>query len=141
MVSKSGLFFHHIDRDLCSKPFVTLVTCDNVEDETPKNVVAYFKTYAKFMDAPRAGLLVRNGGMLTGHGKDPEKEKKNPRILQVYEAYVQAGRELATLGRITAATGRKANQEIIPIPFFKYLKRLKVLKPLLVEKAKEAAGK
>ena len=141
MVSKSGLFFHHIDRDLCSKPFVTLVTCDNFEEETPKNIVAYFETYAKFMDARRVGLLVRNGGMLTGHGKDPEKEKRNPRILQVYEAYVQAGRELAATGRISTSTGRKANQEIIPVPFFKYFKRIKVLKPLLVEKAKESAGK
>jgi len=29
-----------------------MVCCDNLEDETPRNVISYFKTYAKFMDAP-----------------------------------------------------------------------------------------
>jgi multimeric flavodoxin WrbA len=140
-VSKSGLFFHHIDSDLCSKPFVTLVCCNNLEDETPRNVISYFETYSKFMDAPRVGLLVRNGGELTGHGKDPEKEKMYPRIFQVYEAYVEAGEELAKTGRISRATQRKADQEVIPVPFFKYIKRLKIAKPMMAKKAKEAAGK
>lgn len=140
-VSGSGMFFHAIDRDLCSKPFVTVVCCDNLEDETPKNVLSYFGTYSKFMDAPCVGLMVRNAGELTGHGKDPGKENTSPRIFQIYDAYVQAGKELATMGRISKITQQKANQEVISVPFFKYIKRIKPLKPILVEKARKMAGK
>ena len=43
-ISRSGLMFHHVDRSICSKPFVTLVCCDNLENETPKNVLSYFLT-------------------------------------------------------------------------------------------------
>lgn len=39
-----------------------------------------------------------------------------PKVRAVYAAYEQAGRELALNGRISTATQRKANQEIIPIP-------------------------
>ena len=136
-VSKSGLLFHHIDHSICSKPFVTLVCCDNLEDETPKNVLSYFKTYSKFMDAPQVGFLVRNAGILTGHGKDPEKEKKFPKIYEVYNAYEQAGRELTEYGKITGKTQRKANQEIIPVPLFKYIKKIKPLKGKFVEQAQK----
>lgn len=139
-LSGGGMFFHAIDRDLCSKPFVTLVCCDNMEDETPKNVISYFETYSKFMDAPCVGLIVGNAGEITGRGKDPARENMFPRIFQVYDAYVQAGKELATMGRISNATRRKANQEVISVPFFKYIKRIKPLKPILVEKARKMAG-
>lgn len=136
-VSKSKLMFHHINHSICSKPFVTLICCDNLEDETPKNILSYFKTYSQFMDAPQVGTLIRNAGVLTGQGKDPEKEKKFPKIYEVYEAYKQAGRELAEYGKITGKTERKANQEIIPVPFFKIIKNLKPLKGKFVEVAKK----
>lgn len=58
-LTKSGLFFHHVDGDICKKPFIPLVVCDNLEDETPKNILSYFKTYSKFMDAEIVGRLVR----------------------------------------------------------------------------------
>jgi hypothetical protein len=60
------------------------------------------------MDAPQVGVLVRNGGRLSGHGKDPEREKRVPRIFDVYEAYEQAGRELATEGHIRRSTEWRA---------------------------------
>ncbi len=134
-VSKSGLLFHHINHAICSKPVVTIVCCDNLEDETPKNVKSYFKTYSKFMDAPHVGALIRNAGIITGHGKDPEKEKKFPKIYDVYDAYEQAGRELAEYGKITRKTENQANQEIIPIPLFKYIKKIKPLKRKFIDKA------
>jgi multimeric flavodoxin WrbA len=136
-VSKSGLLFHHINHSICSKPFVTLVCFDNLEDETPKNVLSYFKTYSKFMDAPQVGMLIRNVGGLTGHGKDPEKEKKFPKIYDVYNAYEQAGCELAEYGKITSKTQKRANQEIIPVPLFRFIKKIKPLKKKLVEEARK----
>jgi putative NADPH-quinone reductase len=39
-MSEKGLMFHHIDRAICSKPFVVLVCCDNLETETPRNVLS-----------------------------------------------------------------------------------------------------
>lgn len=136
-VSQSGLMFHHVDRALCSKPFVTLVCCDNLENETPRNVLSYFRTFSSFMDAPQVGVLVRNGGLLSGHGRDPQCEKRVPKILDVYAAYEQAGAELVTDGRIRRATERRANQEIVPVPFFSILKRLKPLKRTMVKHARE----
>ena len=134
-VSKSGLLFHHINHAICSKPFVTLVCCDNLEDETPQNVQSYFKTYSKFMDAPQVGVLIRNAGILTGHGKDTEKEKKFPKIYNVYDAYEKAGRELVEYGKITRKTQNQANQEIIPVPLFKYIKKINPLKRKFIDKA------
>lgn len=139
LLSKSGLIFHHINKDICSKPFVTLVCCDNLESETPKNVLNYFKTFSKFMDAHQVGILVRNGGRMSGHGKDPEKEKLVPKIHHIYEAYIRAGRELATKGQISSSTQRRANREIVPSPLFGVLKRVpfKPLKRQFVKKARE----
>jgi multimeric flavodoxin WrbA len=138
-LSESGLMFHHVDRAISSKPFVVLVCCDNLEAETPRNVLAYFETFSRFMDAPQVGVLVRNGGRLSGHGDDAEKAKKVPKIFKVYEAYTQAGRELAIEGRIRRATQRQANQEIVPVPGFGLLKRLpfRFLKREFVDRAQK----
>ncbi len=43
-------------------------------------------------------------------------------------AHEQAGRELATLGRIRPFTQRRANQEIVSVPFFRILKRFRPVK-------------
>jgi len=102
-------------------------------------VLSYFDTFSKFMDAPQVGVLVRNGGRLSGYGKDGEREKRLPRLLEVFEAYERAGRELATEGRIRQATQRRANQEIVPVPMFGLLKRLplRFLKRKFIERAQE----
>ncbi len=138
-MSKSGLMFHHIDSAICSKPFVSLVCCDNLENQTPKSVLCYFKVFSKFMDAPQVGVLVRNGGRLSGHGRDPARLVKFPRLKAVYEAYEQAGRELGREGRIHRLTQRRANQEIIAVPMFSVLKRLpfKGLKKKFIENARK----
>jgi multimeric flavodoxin WrbA len=137
LVTKSGLLFHTTDVTICSKPFVTLVCCDNLENETPRNVVSYFHTFARFMDAPQVGVLVRNGGRLAGYGGDPEREKRLPKIKTVYDAYEQAGRELATLGRIRRGTQQRANQDILPIPMFRLVKRFKPFKRKMLARARE----
>lgn len=129
--------FHYVDRTICSNPFVALVCCDNLEDETPRNVLAYFRTFSRFLYAPQVGAPVRNGGRLSGHGKDPEREKQVPKILDVYAAYEQAGLELATDGCIRRSTARRANQEIVPVPLFSILKHLKPFKWIMVERARE----
>ena len=136
-LSKSGLFFHHIDSALCSKPFALLVCCDNVEDETPKNVISYFRTYSKFMDAPMVGTLVRKSGKFIGHGRSPEKEQRYPRIFEVYEAFEQAGRELATIGRIRSRTEKRACQQIMDVPpMLNMLMKFRPFKERAIEKAK-----
>lgn len=114
-ITKRGLFFHHVDQDICKKPFVTLVVCDNLENETPKNIISFFKTYAKFMDAKIAGMLVRkSAGMFKFNRKE---ENKNPVVLSIYDSYIQAGRELALTGEISSKTQKKANQPMVRIPF------------------------
>jgi NAD(P)H-dependent FMN reductase len=57
--SRSGRLFHAIDPALGSKPFAVLISCDNIEPETPRNALGYFRTYARFMDAPLVGAISR----------------------------------------------------------------------------------
>lgn len=137
-VTQSGLVFHDFDEETWSKPFVSLICCDNIEDLTPSNAIHYFRTYARFMDTPHVGELVRNSGLMVGYGRDPEKMQRFPKIEAVYAAYVEAGRELATEGRISQKTQRCANQEIIPMPLFSVLKRLpfRFVKQKFVEQAR-----
>jgi NAD(P)H-dependent FMN reductase len=135
-VTRAGLMFHEVD-PILSKPFVDLICCDNLENETPQTVRSYFRTFSRFLDAPQVGELVRNAGVLTGHGHDPEAEARFPKIKEVYAAYGQAGQELATLGRIQPGTQRRANQEILPVPFFGWLKQVpfRAVKEKFVEQA------
>lgn len=122
-ITKSGLFFHHINNSIYSKPFVTIVTKDNLEEETSSSVVSYFNIFSKFMDAENLGTIVRSLGALTGQGQDSEKEEKFPKILESYNAIERAGRELVMDKKIKARTIKVASQEIIPIPFFRQLKK------------------
>lgn len=129
--------FHHVDHTICSKPFVALICYNSLENETPRNVLTYFRIFSKFLDAPQVGSLVRNGGCLSGHAHDPEREIQGPKILDVYAAYEQARRELATEGHFRRSTKRRANQEIVPVPMFSILKRLKSFKRIKVERARK----
>ncbi|MBI5544046.1 MAG: flavodoxin family protein [Deltaproteobacteria bacterium] len=133
-VSAAGLFFHEIDPAICSRPFVTLVCCDNVEDETLRNALEYFRTFSRFMDAPLAGELVRNGGLLCGHGR---LDQPSERVQAIYAAFEQAGRELATEGRLLRKTMKAACREVVPVPLFAWLKRIRVraVKEKFVERA------
>lgn len=115
-LSKAGLFFHHIDKQLASKPFALISCQDNFEPETFKNLVSYFKTFSKFLDAPLVGVLARTSGSLVGHGMAPEREAHYPKIHDIYEAFMQAGEELVHKGQISRATEKSANQLIIDIP-------------------------
>jgi multimeric flavodoxin WrbA len=136
-VTRSGLFFHHINAELCSKPLAVLICCDNLDAETPRNSIAYFHTYAKFMDAPLVGMLVRNGGTLADYGKGSKDCRIQARLAEIHLAYEKAGMELATSGRIRPATQRLANRELIPVPLFGFLKHLVPFKRAMVERAKE----
>lgn len=100
-VTRSGLFFHHVDEAICSKPFISLICCDNLDPETPKNTRDYFRTFARFMDARLVGELARNGGRLFGYEHDPQAAERFPKINAVYAAHRQAGSELAQKGRIS----------------------------------------
>jgi multimeric flavodoxin WrbA len=130
-LSDSGLIFHRVDRQVTGKPLVILTLCANIEAETVKNVVAYFKTYAKFLDAPIVGTLVRRmSGTL--------EETDSARVASVLEAYVQSGRELATQGKIAAGTERKANQALLGIPFLDFLMNFKFFKLQALKNANQA---
>lgn len=135
-LSQSGLFFHHIDAELCSKPFAVLVCCDNLENETPRNVLTYFKTYARFMDARIIGTLVRKSGQLMRQNELLPNGSPNPRISKIYAAFEQAGRELAINGRINAATQRRANQSVLEIPCLELLLKIKPFKKRMLSHAR-----
>jgi multimeric flavodoxin WrbA len=115
-VTRSGLFFHHVDAQLCGKPFVALVCCDNLEDETPRNALDYFRTYSRFSDAPLVGRLVRPTAQGLMLARGPEGARRYPRAEEVVAAWREAGRELAREGRISRATERRASRSILEMP-------------------------
>ncbi len=114
--TKSGMFFHHGDQTLTQKPFVPLVVYDNLETEMPKNIISYFKTYSKFADAELAGTLIRKSAGMLGVFASPTSNQATAD--SIFQAYEQAGRELATQRKISKLTEKKANQPIIRLPFF-----------------------
>jgi multimeric flavodoxin WrbA len=115
-LSESGLFFHHIDKKLISKPFVLITTQDNFENATSDNIISYFHTFSKFLDAPIAGIIRRKSGKLVGHGMDQERENRFPEIREVYAAIENAGTELVRFGKISKATEKKTNRNVIQMP-------------------------
>jgi multimeric flavodoxin WrbA len=129
----NGLIHHHVNLAISSKPFVALVVCSNLENEAWANVVSYFRTYAKFMEARQVGVLVRNASALFDYAHDPSLAEDFPKTLAVCQAYEQAGHELATLGYVRPSTQRKANQEIVPLPFFGVLKHFRPIKARVIE--------
>ncbi len=134
-ITESGLFFHHVNKKINSKPFVALICSDNIEPKITQTPIVYFKRFAQFLDAPLMGMLTCQGGVLTGHGLDKEKENRFPRIFQVYKALTQAGVELALQRKITSTTQKKVNQQIIPVSRFIF--SLKPIKKIILKKAQE----
>jgi multimeric flavodoxin WrbA len=113
-LTESGLIFHPVDRRVLGKPLVLLTLCANLEQETVKNTLSYFATFASYVDAPIVGTLVRKMSMVL-------EQKDSPLVQEVLAAYVKAGRELVLQKRISVATERKANQPLLKIPFLDFL--------------------
>jgi multimeric flavodoxin WrbA len=142
-VSDAGLLFHDIDKQLFSKPFVVITCQDNFEDETCKNVVNYFKTYSKFLDAPLVGILTRKSSGIAQLADEQKSEYLIHQTKRVNAAYFKAGAELATRGKITAATQKEANRNILPIPaIIDTLLRFKVVRKFrpFMDRIKERAA-
>ncbi len=140
-LTDSGLFLHRVDKQICSKPFVVLTCCGNVENETTKNVLSYFRTFSKFLDAPIVGTLVRKTVGMLEDVKTNGIDKQKPEIQAVVNAYVQAGRELATQGRIKTQTEKQANKQILGIPFIDLLLKFAFVKKIVIEKERQKANK
>lgn len=111
----SGLFFHHIDREVSCKPFVTIICQDNLETETHKNILSYYKTYSRFMNAPYVGKLIRRSGGVAEHGKASGVEAF-PILNKIYDSFVESGKELVLKGRISNYTQKMANKQLIKLP-------------------------
>ena len=94
--------------------------CGNVEEAAVENVVSYFKTFSKFLDAPIVGALIRKSIGMMKIDSSQGTDGQNPLITEVRDAYTQAGRELALQGRITAKTQKKANRQLLNIPFLNF---------------------
>lgn len=140
-ISKKGLLFHDIEAALCSKPFVTLICQDNVENEAHKNIISYFKTYASFNDAEYVGSLVRKSAAAAGQGKNKDKLLEYPQLNEIYEAFKKAGEELAVKGRISRTTQKKANQDLIKIPpFMKFFAQFEFFRKMIEDKIKKLNG-
>ena len=131
-LSDSGLIFHPVDKQVTGKPMVILTLCANIEPETLTNIVSYFKTYAKFVDAPIVGTLVRTMAPQLMEG-EPTKA-----VQEVLAAFVQAGRELATGKKIDRSTEKAASRSTIGIPFLKLLMKLRGFKRKMIKQANQA---
>nr|WP_320131829.1 flavodoxin family protein [uncultured Holophaga sp.] len=122
-LTRGGLFFHEVDRQVCAKPFVSLLVCDNLEELTLDTGRSFFHAFSRFMEAPRLGHLERPSAAawrraLTG----PEGEAR-ARAASILARYEDAGRELATRGRIRSGTLRAASRPFIQVPILVRLAR------------------
>ena len=133
-LSDSGLIFHPVDKQVTGKPMVILTLCANIEPETLKNIVDYFKTYAKFVDAPVVGVLARKMAPQLMENPEGEAEKS------VLQAFVQAGRELATQKKIDRCTEKAASRSTLGVPFLNLLLRFRSFKCRVVEQVNREKG-
>ncbi len=132
-ITENGLIFHDIDASISSKPFVSLILCDNIEALTTKNTALFFKTYSNFTNSTNIGQLIRPSAHLL-QAKEVETEQQIV-IRQIEKAYVQSGRELALKGYISKKTQKIANQDIIVVPkIVKLLLKLGIGRSKLNEK-------
>ncbi len=142
-ISENGLFFHHIDKNLASKPFILLTTQDNFEDKSSENVKTYFETFSRFMDASLLGHIRIKSDKLVGHGIDKDKELKYPRVIKVYEFIEKAGEEVAKYRKIKKQTLKQCNIDILNMPKFikfalkfNFVRKNKLFMSKLLEQAK-----
>jgi len=117
LLTKSGLFFHATDRSLSSKPFISIVVCDNIENLTVRNTKEYLQIFGRFMDAPHIAHLERRSAAawiaaLEGTGKQAKENAES-----VLAAYVRIGEELVLKGCISSRTKKIAERPFIKIPF------------------------
>jgi multimeric flavodoxin WrbA len=135
-VSKSGLVFHHVDADLCSKPFVLVAPFGNIEGETPRSLVEYFKSYSRFMDAPMLAVLPRSGAFLIEEAV--ASAGPVPRATaEALGAFREAGLDLARRGRVSTAIARRATRSVVPMPLpVRALMAIRPLRGRLVARAK-----
>lgn len=131
-LTQSGLIFHHVDKQVISKPVVILTLCANIEQETVKNTLAYFQTFARYTDAPIVGTLVRKMAMQL-------EKQEEPLVQEVLSAYVQAGRELVLNGKISRSTEKTAAKPLLKIPFLNLLLHFRAFKRRAVERANREA--
>lgn len=130
-LTRRGFFFHDVARTICSKPFVSLVCCDNSEPRVASNCEDYFRSFALFHDAKWLCHLVRDSGryLLAEPGFSADSKRR------IFEAFEHAGEDLGRLGVIRRATRNAAVREIIPVPWFHYLKRFRFIKRAILGRA------
>ncbi len=122
--SKANLFFHDIEQDVFSKPFVSVITASNIERETTLSTERYFDAFSLFMDAPHVGSIVRTGCSLlfinSNNGSDRSLEKV------LYETQ-GAGKLLAANGFIPRHCSKRIEASVLPLPLllFRILKKTK----------------
>lgn len=127
-LTQSGLIFHHVDRQVIGKPIVVMTLCANIEQETVKNTLAYFQTFARYTDAPIVGTLVRKMAMQL-------EKTDDPLVKQVLTSFVEAGRELALQGKISRSTEKAAAKPLLNVPFLDVLMHFPLFKRRAVEQA------
>ncbi len=132
-ITKSGLNFHYVDEKVCGKKFAVLITCDNMERETTLNIVNYFKTFSRFLDAECAGIVKRNFAWYF------LKNKESAIFKEVVNGFVQAGKELVTTGKFSPGTVKVIEKNALPIPMWllTLLKKTKGGKTKVLENIKK----
>jgi multimeric flavodoxin WrbA len=123
--SKANLLFHDIERDVFSKPFVSVITASNIERETTLSTERYFEVFSLFMDAPHVGSIVRNGCSLLFDNSNSRSNRKLKKILHDTQ---EAGRFLSTNGFIPRHWSKQIGTSVLPLPLllFRILKMTKV---------------
>lgn len=113
--SNADLFFHDIEKNVFSKPFVSVITASNVERETTLSTERYFDAFSLFMDAPHVGSIIRNGCSLLFDNSDSGTNRNLEKILSDTQ---EAGKLLAANGSIPRHWSKRIGASVLPLPLF-----------------------
>jgi hypothetical protein len=91
----------------------------------------------KFTNAHHVGFIARRGVRFIQLVEKTKNEMFLPRVQIIYQAFYNAGKELALKGRIAASTQKRANQHIANIPFLDFLMKIRPFKKLMLKKMNE----
>jgi multimeric flavodoxin WrbA len=140
LITESGIVFHATDKALMSKPLVSIIVSDNLEDITVKNARGYFKNFAKFFDAPHLAHIERRSASIWLSSLKQSQSQIGQQGNRILEAYETMGYELAKYQHVSSRTKYIAEMKLIRIPFIvKVIWRIPALRPKIKEEMSNTA--
>ncbi len=111
-ITQSGYIFPDVNRSICEKKFMVLISCDSIEKKSAENVISYFKNFAKFFDAECVGIIKRNFAWYFF------EHKKSKNYNELFNGLRCMGEELVKREKVSKKAIKIVEKQVIPVPYF-----------------------